>query len=67
MILVIDRNEILNNRLINTDDIEGVLRERKAMGSSPDPNEMKLVTEVRYSIYLTIKEIDKVSINSIKI
>lgn len=67
MISVIDRNEILNNQLINKNDIDGVLRKREAMGSSPDPNEIKLVPIVLYSLYLTIKEIDKVSINSIKI
>jgi hypothetical protein len=67
MILVIDRNEILNNQLINTNDIDGVLRKREAMGSSPDPNEIILVPIVLYSLYLTIKEIDKVFINSIKI
>jgi hypothetical protein len=67
MISVIDRNEMLNKQLINTDDIDGVLRERKAMGSSPDPNETKLVPIVLYSLYLTIEEIDKVFINSIKI
>lgn len=75
MISVIDKN-ILNNNpspifqgtgLINTDDIDGVIRERKVMGSSPDPNEIKLVPIVSYSLYLTIKEIDKVFINSIKI
>jgi hypothetical protein len=75
MISVIDKN-ILNNNpspifsgtgLINTDDIDGVIREKRVMGSSPDPNEMKLVPMVSYSLYLTIKEIDKVSINSIKI
>ena len=75
MISVIDKN-ILNNNpspifqgtgLINTDDIDGVIRERKVMGSSPDPNEIKLVPIVSYSLYLTIKEIDKVCINSIKI
>ena len=75
MILVIDKN-ILNNNpspifqgtgLINTDDIDGVITEKRVMGSSPDPNEMKLVPIVLYSLYLTIKEIDKVFINSIKI
>jgi hypothetical protein len=75
MISVIDKN-ILNNNpspifqgttMINTDDIDGVIREKKVMGSSPDPNEIKLVPMVLYTVYLTIKEIDKVFVNSIKI
>ena len=70
MISVIDRNVFNYNGvtgLINTNDIDGCLTKGEAMGSSPDPNEMKLVPIVLYSLYLTIKEIDKVFINSIKI
>ena len=75
MISVIYRNLLNNNpstifkgtTMINTDDIDGVIREKKVMGSSPDPNEIKLVPMVLYTVYLTIKEIDKVFVNSIKI
>jgi len=70
MISVIDRNVFNYNGvtgLINTNDIDGYLTKREAMGSSPDPNETKLVPIVLYSLYLTIEEIDKVFINSIKI
>jgi hypothetical protein len=75
MISVIYKNLLNNNpspiftntTMINTNDIDGVISEKKVMGSSPDPNEIKLVPVVLYTVYLTIKEIDKVFINSIKI
>jgi len=75
MISVIYKNLLNNNpspiftntTMINTNDIDGVISEKKVMESSPDPNEIKLVPVVLYTVYLTIKEIDKVFINSIKI
>jgi len=75
MISVIYKNLLNNNpspiftntTMINTNDIDGVISEKKVMGSSPDTNEIKLVPVVLYTVYLTIKEIDKVFINSIKI
>jgi len=59
MISVIYKNLLNNNpspiftntTMINTNDIDGVISEKKVMGSSPDPNEIKLVPVVLYTVY----------------
>jgi hypothetical protein len=75
MISVIYRNSLNNNpspiftgtTMINTNDINGFIRKNNIMGFSTDPNEIKLVPMVLYTLYLAIKDIDKVFVNSIKI
>ena len=75
MITTIDRNVLSNegwkfqSKRFNTNDkdIDGFLTKTNVMGSSSDPSEIKLVPMVKYSIFLNINEIDKLTINSIKI